>query len=83
MFPATSPYVTAVGATIQCPECPERPNGAVGEAAISPQAGAIYTTGGGFSNMPENRVPGYQKDAVTAYLTNGKATLPTEPFNRT
>jgi subtilase family serine protease len=61
-FPATSPYVVAVGAT-QSPEAiPPSP-----EIMGSTTNGAIITSGGGFSTFYEQ--PGWQYDAVAAYLT--------------
>jgi tripeptidyl-peptidase-1 len=65
-FPATSPYVTAVGAT------QGGINGGPEEACSSDTGGQI-TTGGGFSTKYE--MPSYQKDAVQDYLksSTGKA----------
>jgi hypothetical protein len=67
-FPATSPHVTAVGAT----QGPESGNP---EIACTSQTGGGITTGGGFSvNFAQ---PSYQTDAVNTYTTT--TTLP--PLN--
>ncbi|PRP79663.1 hypothetical protein PROFUN_10563 [Planoprotostelium fungivorum] len=60
-FPATSPYVLAVGATMG----PEAGNP---EIACTSDAGGLITTGGGFS-VTFNR-PSYQDKAVQNYLAN-------------
>jgi len=59
-FPASSPYVTAVGAT-QGPE-----SGTAEIACTSDQGGGI-TTGGGFSTIFD--APSYQTAAVASYFT--------------
>lgn len=59
MFPASSPYVVAVGAT-QGPE-----NGSP-EIACSSSTGGLITTGGGFSSYYSQ--PAYQAAAVSAYF---------------
>lgn len=58
-FPASSPYVTAVGAT-QGPES-NKP-----EIACTSDAGGSITTGGGFSTV--FTAPSYQKSAVSNYF---------------
>ena len=73
-FPASSPYVTAVGATM---------GGESGNADIACQSqlGAVITTGGGFSTYYPT--PDWQKSAVDAYfagLTSGQT--PTSGYNR-
>lgn len=75
-FPATSPYVTAVGAT-QGPE-----SGDLTECTCSSQTGAVITSGGGFSDMFTQ--PSYQKDAVLNFfqVTRG-AFEPVSGFSRT
>jgi len=71
-FPATSPYVTAVGAT-QGPEFGQP------EIACASNTGGLITTGGGFSiYFPR---PSYQSPAVTNYLQNGPNLPPTTLFN--
>ena len=46
VFPASSPYATSVGASIQSPDAPARAtNWGVGEAAISLTTGGFYTSG--------------------------------------
>jgi tripeptidyl-peptidase-1 len=63
-FPATSPYVTAVGATRFIDGVLNGPEMAVNE----------FGSGGGFSwTFPQ---PSYQAAAVNAYLANHKDTLP-------
>jgi len=73
-FPASSPYVTAVGAT-QGPE--------TGDAEIACQSnqGGIITTGGGFSTF--YATPTWQQDAVDAYFNSLPAgDVPTSGYNR-
>jgi tripeptidyl-peptidase-1 len=60
-FPATSPYVTAVGAT-QGPEAGDT------EIACQSQEGGVITTGGGFSTYFP--APSWQQDAVEGYFTS-------------
>jgi tripeptidyl-peptidase-1 len=60
-YPASSPYVTAVGAT------QGGINGGA-EVACSSKTGGQITTGGGFSTKYDQ--PAYQKDAVAAYLSS-------------
>merc|ERR550514_254388 len=87
-FPGSSPYVTAVGATmLQNPEfnlksppaaCSSQGSGskcASGgvEVAVSSQQ-ARFTSGGGFSTYTP--MPTYQKDAVAGYLQEERASLP-------
>lgn len=93
-FPASSPYVTAVGATmLKDPKfalkSPPRPCSSQGkrfacasggtEVAVSvKQAG--FTSGGGFSTYAE--MPSYQKAAVASYLSSGTALPPSSYFKR-
>ncbi len=63
-FPATSPYVTAVGAT-QGPTC-DAP-----ETACASPTGGLITTGGGFSDY--FAAPSYQKKAISSYFSNNTA----------
>jgi tripeptidyl-peptidase-1 len=72
-FPATSPYVTAVGAT-QGPEAGQP------EVACTSATGGLITSGGGFSDFFKR--PDYQETAVTAYLKNGPNLPPFKQFNR-
>jgi tripeptidyl-peptidase-1 len=60
-FPATSPYVTAVGAS-QGPENGEP------EIACQSQKGGVITTGGGFSTYFP--APSWQQDSVGGYFTS-------------
>lgn len=63
-FPATSPYVTAVGAT-------QGPEEGKPEISCSSDTDGLITSGGGFSGA--FRRPSWQKEAVSAYLeTAGK-----------
>merc|ERR1711862_186363 len=67
-FPATSPYVTAVGAT----------QGGVNggpEIACSEVTGGQITTGGGFST--NFKAPQYQQDAISTYFK----TVKTQPVS--
>mmetsp|Transcript_24652 Transcript_24652/g.33815 ORF Transcript_24652/g.33815 Transcript_24652/m.33815 type:complete len:587 (+) Transcript_24652:964-2724(+) len=60
LFPATSPYVTVVGATMG-------PNDNLPEVACQSQTGGVITTGGGFSTYFKQ--PDWQRDAVNSYLS--------------
>ncbi len=71
-FPATSPYVVAVGAT-QGPESNQP------EIACTSATGGIITTGGGFSIYLSR--PSYQDDAVSNYLANAPGLPPTSQYN--
>jgi len=71
-FPATSPYVVAVGAT-QGPEVNQK------EVACSSSTGGLITTGGGFSVTFAR--PSYQETVVSNYLKNGPNVPPTSNFN--
>ena len=73
MFPASSPYVVAVGAT----QGPESQNS---EVVCSAATNGQITSGGGFSNF--FGMPSWQQSAVSSYLQ--QATLPTTfTFNAT
>lgn len=93
-FPASSPYVTAVGATmLKDPKFalkgPPPPCSSQGkqfacasggtEVAVSAQE-AGFTSGGGFSTYAE--MPSYQKAAVESYLSSGTALPPSSYFKR-
>jgi len=71
-FPASCPYVTAVGAT-QGPELGEK------EIACSSSTNGLITTGGGFSFYYP--MPAYQESAVNNYLLNGPNIPPSSLFN--
>jgi len=58
-FPASSPYVTAVGAT-------QGPESGVEEVACTSNGGGVITTGGGFSTIFS--APKYQQSAVAGYF---------------
>jgi len=62
-YPATSPYVVAVGATMG----PEKGNP---EIACQSQYGGVITTGGGFSTYFSR--PDYQNKSVNNYFNNFK-----------
>jgi tripeptidyl-peptidase-1 len=71
-YPATSPYLTAVGAT-QGPESDAK------EIACSSATGGLITTGGGFSDyFPQ---PSWQSVAVKHYLANAPNLPPSGQFN--
>jgi len=72
-FPATCPYVTAVGATMG-------PEDGDPEIACQSQLGGVITTGGGFSTYFAQ--PSWQTDVVNGYfanLTSGEQ--PTSGYN--
>jgi len=71
-FPASSPYVTAVGAT-QGPES-EQP-----EIVCSSKTGGVITTGGGFSSTFPT--PSYQQTQVNNYFSS-LASDPVSGYNR-
>ena len=58
-FPASSPYVTAIGAT-------QGPESGTEEIACTSQTGGVITTGGGFSSY--YAAPDYQSEAVSSYF---------------
>lgn len=60
-FPATSPYVTAVGAT-------QGPESGKPEIACGSTTGGIITSGGGFSDLFD--APSYQQAAISSYFKN-------------
>ncbi|GMF42148.1 unnamed protein product [Phytophthora fragariaefolia] len=67
MFPASSPYVTAVGATTIATDSAREGNGKWKEAVTSiSEARALITSGGGFSDLYD--MPEYQRQAVAPYL---------------
>ena len=70
-FPATSPFVTVVGATMG----PE--TGGL-EIACQSQLGGVITTGGGFSVLYPR--PSWQNEQVTAYLDGVAGTSENPPF---
>jgi tripeptidyl-peptidase I len=73
-YPATSPYVTAVGAT-------QGPESSQPEVACTSKTGGLITSGGGFSDF--FKMPSYQESAVHAYIAKGSAVdlPPTNQFN--
>ncbi len=73
-FPATSPYVVAVGATMG-------PEWGLEELACTTEfEESSITTGGGFSNLFST--PTFQQEAVSQYLTGNTSLPPTQLFNR-
>jgi tripeptidyl-peptidase-1 len=58
-FPASSPYVTAVGAT-------QGPESGAAEIACTSDQGGVITTGGGFST--KFSAPSYQTAAISGYF---------------
>ena len=71
-FPATSPWVTAVGAT-QGPTCSMGP-----EVVCSSQQSGLITSGGGFSDL--NRAPSWQTSAINSYFST-VSTKPVSGYN--
>lgn len=65
-FPASSPYVTAVGATTIDTSAMDPQTSKYREVVTSIEDGALITSGGGFSLLFPR--PAYQKSAVAAYL---------------
>jgi tripeptidyl-peptidase-1 len=92
-FPASSPYVTAVGATqlnnpvYNLPNSPPActtsgypcPSGGT-EVAVSYDVSG-FTSGGGFSDLAPT--PAWQKAAIQAYFTSGVQLPPTSYYNQT
>eukprot|EP01138_Halocafeteria_seosinensis_P012383 gb/GECG01012653.1/.p1 GENE.gb/GECG01012653.1/~~gb/GECG01012653.1/.p1 ORF type:complete len:637 (+),score=77.88 gb/GECG01012653.1/:1-1911(+) len=88
-FPASSPYVTAVGATMfrnvrtggSSPICSDKTCAVGGEETTCTSKGgaALITSGGGFSEYAS--MPDYQKDAVQKYLQNSSAVPSSSDFN--
>jgi len=71
-YPATSPYVLAVGAT-------QGPESGLPEQACMSNNGGIITSGGGFSiYFPQ---PSYQSTAVATYLSTAPNLPPQSLFN--
>lgn len=79
-FPASSPYVTTVGATqlktattglTDIPVCKHFKCATGGTEESVSYAVAGFTSGGGFSNI--SAMPAYQKAVVEAYLSNAPA----------
>ncbi|TMW58418.1 hypothetical protein Poli38472_009977 [Pythium oligandrum] len=65
MFPVSSPYVTAVGATSVNPSA-TLIDGKYAERVTSTKHGDLITSGGGFSTLFER--PSYQDDVITKFL---------------
>eukprot|EP00747_Dinoflagellata_sp_TGD_P024929 gnl/TRDRNA2_/TRDRNA2_130889_c0_seq1.p1 gnl/TRDRNA2_/TRDRNA2_130889_c0~~gnl/TRDRNA2_/TRDRNA2_130889_c0_seq1.p1 ORF type:complete len:497 (+),score=80.07 gnl/TRDRNA2_/TRDRNA2_130889_c0_seq1:56-1546(+) len=93
-FPASSPYVTTVGATMltnetfdltplppACIQMKKRgyPCASGGTEIAVSSTGAGFTSGGGFSNI--SVMPRYQTAAVNSYLTSGVALPPVSYYN--
>ena len=74
-FPASCPYVTAVGATMG-------PNNGDPEVACQADEGGVITTGGGFSTYYE--APVWQTQAVDAYFDGlaANSVTPVSGYNR-
>jgi len=72
-FPASCPYVTAVGATQLSP----------GKTVVDQEDACeqVIYSGGGFSNY--FAIPDYQKDAVTSYLKHTPPQYPDDIWNST
>lgn len=71
-FPATSPHVTAVGAT-------QGPEDKKAEIACTYQTGGQITTGGGFSTTFS--MPDYQADAVKGFFSGSNNLPPSNMYN--
>jgi len=94
-FPASSPYVTAVGATmLKDPKFalknPPEPCSSQGSSYMCASSGtevcvsfdgAGFTSGGGFSTY--SPMPPYQETAVSSYLQSGTQLPPASYFNKT
>mmetsp|Transcript_26476 Transcript_26476/g.36459 ORF Transcript_26476/g.36459 Transcript_26476/m.36459 type:complete len:700 (+) Transcript_26476:293-2392(+) len=76
IFPASSPYVVAVGATMG-------PQSNTAEIGCQSQLGGVITSGGGFSIY--NLMPSYQSAAVKQYFKNVASTssAPTSGYSTT
>ncbi|KAH7903358.1 peptidase S8/S53 domain-containing protein, partial [Hygrophoropsis aurantiaca] len=72
-FPATCPYITAVGGTQVVP----------GKSVSEPESACekVFYSGGGFSN--HFAMPDYQKSAVTGYLSQHPPAYPSSIWNST
>eukprot|EP01116_Phalansterium_solitarium_P012022 TRINITY_DN2795_c0_g2_i1.p1 TRINITY_DN2795_c0_g2~~TRINITY_DN2795_c0_g2_i1.p1 ORF type:complete len:745 (+),score=248.03 TRINITY_DN2795_c0_g2_i1:94-2235(+) len=77
-YPASSPYVTSVGATQFTSFDGSKVSS---EIPASVQSGAIFTTGGGFSRFQPQ--PSYQATVVQAYLKAVKQLPPSWSFDAT
>lgn len=79
-FPASSPYVTAVGAT-------QGPENYQNEIACQSNTGGGITTGGGFSNLMSapsfqtKAMKGYINTASTGTTSTGTSTAPVSGYN--
>jgi len=71
-WPASSPYVTAVGAT-------QGPENGTPEIMCSSSTNGLITSGGGFSAV--FATPDYQTTQVSNYLSNGPNLPPISQFN--
>jgi len=89
LFPASSPYVTSVGATQfstqVLPVCSQEVIGLpvtcdkTGEIACSISTGSRITSGGGFSDHFAQ--PSYQSEVVANYLATTASSIPTQYYN--
>jgi len=92
-FPASSPFVTTVGATqivngsYSVPHAPAICNGKTLNCVWNGTEQAVsygysgFTSGGGFSNVSGATRPKYQDAAVSAYLSSGVQLPPASYFN--
>jgi len=91
-WPSQSPYVTAIGTTFATPNaepicyrkqsegginCDSNP---LGEVSVSLDAGFVWTTGGGFSNVAAR--PSYQDTFINKYLSHQNVLPPPSVFNQ-
>ena len=91
VFPATSPFVTAVGATslvepttggdTDSPFCRNH-SCASGGTEVPAMAGSSsqFTSGGGFSNYSANKAPSYQLEAIATWMKSGALKPAGKPF---
>ena len=84
VFPATSPYVTAVGSTLASAHAPRRSLDKVnsGEALVSLPDGCFWTAGGGISASIDQPRPAWQDAAVASYLSSGAGMPPAGTWNK-
>ena len=77
-YPASSPYLTAVGGTT----LGSNPGGAScpTEVASSVQYSAVITSGGGFSSAASQTRPSWQNSAVQSWYASAQCPKPTAPY---
>jgi len=88
LYPASSPYITAVGATQEQVQCPQNYLGVdipcnQGEIVSSIGTGSRITSGGGFSTLPLQAQPSYQTAFVSKYFASNVTVPPHAYYNTT